>query len=50
MHQEMQKRGYIETYLPFIGEALQEILKLKKEQVSEVIVKLKDVLEKSRKI
>jgi DNA topoisomerase-6 subunit B len=50
MHQEMQKRGYIETYLPFIGEALQEILKLKKEQVADVIVKLKDVLEKSRKI
>lgn len=50
IHQELQKRGYIETYLPFIGEAFQDILKLKKEQVSDVLVKLKDVLEKSRKI
>ena len=50
IHQELQKRGYIETYLPFIGEALKDILKLKKEQVSDVLVKLKDVLEKSRKI
>jgi DNA topoisomerase-6 subunit B len=50
MHQELQKRGYIETYLPFIGEALEEILKLKKDQVADVLDKLKDVLEKSRKM
>ena len=50
IHQELQKRGYIETYLPFIGEALQDILKLKDAQVSDVLEKLKDVLEKSRKI
>jgi DNA topoisomerase-6 subunit B len=50
MHMELQKRNYIETYLPFIGEALKEILKLKNDQVSDVIVKLKDVLERSRKI
>jgi DNA topoisomerase-6 subunit B len=50
INQELQKRGYIETYLPFIGEALQDILKLKDAQVSDVLEKLKDVLEKSRKI
>jgi len=50
IQQELAKRTYIETYLPYIGEALQEILVLKKKQVSTVIAKLKRVLEKSRKI
>lgn len=48
--QEMVKRGYIETYLPYIGEALQEILDLKDGQVRTVISRLKDVLEKTRHI
>jgi DNA topoisomerase-6 subunit B len=48
--QEMAKRSYIETYLPFIGEALQEILSLKQRQVDTVVTKLERVLEKSRKI
>ncbi|MCJ7778697.1 MAG: hypothetical protein MUP16_10325, partial [Sedimentisphaerales bacterium] len=46
--QELDKRRYIETYLPYIGEALQEILALKQKQVDTVIAKLKRVLERSR--
>jgi DNA topoisomerase-6 subunit B len=48
--QELVKRGYIETYLPFIGEALQEILTLKDEQVKTIVSRLKEVLEKTRQI
>lgn len=47
---EMAKRGYIETYLPYIGEALQEILTLKDDQVKTVVSRLKEVLEKTRQI
>jgi DNA topoisomerase-6 subunit B len=47
---EMQKRGYIETYLPFIGEALKEILILKDDQVKTIVSRLKEVLEKTRQI
>ncbi len=47
---EMVKRGYIETYLPAIGEALQDILNLKDKQVATVVGRLKDTLEKSRKM
>jgi DNA topoisomerase-6 subunit B len=50
IQQEMDKRRYIETYLPYIGEALQHILSLKQRQVNTVTTKLKRVLEKSRKI
>lgn len=50
IRQEMVKRSYIETYLPYIGEALQEILLLKDEQVKTVVSRLKDVLEKTRQI
>lgn len=50
IQQEMDKRRYIETYLPYIGEALQHILSLKKKQVDTVTTKLKRVLEKSRKL
>jgi DNA topoisomerase-6 subunit B len=50
IQQEMDKRRYIETYLPYIGEALQHILSLKKRQVDNVVTRLKRVLEKSRKI
>lgn len=47
---EMIKRNYIETYLPHIGEALRDILNLKDKQVTNVVEKLKDTLEKSRKM
>jgi len=50
IRQEMAKRSYIETYLPYIGEALQEILSLRQKQVDTVVTKLERVLEKSRKI
>jgi DNA topoisomerase-6 subunit B len=50
IQQELAKRSYIETYLPYIGEALQDILALKRRQVDVVVAKLKKVLEKSRKI
>ncbi len=50
IQQEMAKRSYIETYLPAIGEALRDILALKDKQVSSVVNKLKDTLEKSRKL
>ncbi len=48
--QEMIKRGYIETYLPHIGEALRDILALKNKQVDTLVSRLKETLEKSRKI
>ncbi len=48
--QEMVKKSYIEIYLPYIGEALQEILALKDGQVRTVISRLKEVLEKTRQI
>ena len=47
--QELQKRNYIQTYLPHIGEALRDILVLKDKQVDIVVEKLRDVLERSRK-
>ena len=48
--QELAKRSYIETYLPYIGEALKDILSLKQKQVDTVIAKLEKVLEKTRTI
>jgi DNA topoisomerase VI subunit B len=48
--QELMKRGYIETYLPHIGEALRDILDLKEKEVAQVVEKLKIVLEKTRKV
>lgn len=50
IQQELVKRSYIQTYLPYIGEALADILTLKKRQVDTVIGRLKVVLEKSRKM
>ncbi|MFC1737872.1 DNA topoisomerase VI subunit B [Planctomycetota bacterium] len=50
IQREIKKRSYIETYLPYIGEALQEILSLKKSQRNTLISKLDKVLEKSRRI
>lgn len=50
IREEMIKRGYIETYLPHIGQALRDILSLKDTQVEKVVEKLKYTLEHSRKI
>ncbi|MEJ5260498.1 MAG: DNA topoisomerase VI subunit B [Anaerohalosphaeraceae bacterium] len=50
IHTEMLKRSYIETYLPYIGEALRDILALKENQVHDVQEKLKHILEKTRSI
>lgn len=47
--QELKKQGYIEKYIPAIGEALRDILGLSDRQVGAVCRDLKDVLERSRK-
>jgi hypothetical protein len=44
---ELKKRSYIDKYIPHIGEALQEMLKLSDAEKDKVIVKLRDTLEKS---
>jgi DNA topoisomerase-6 subunit B len=49
IRKELQKRTYIEKYIPAIGEALRDILDLKDRQVTIVCNQLKTVLEKSRK-
>ena len=49
LHRELQKRSYIEKYIPAIGEALRDILELKDKQVDRWCNSLKDVLERSRK-
>ena len=46
---EFDKRNYIETYIPHIGIALQEILDLSDAQRDGTIKTLDDVLQKSRK-
>jgi DNA topoisomerase-6 subunit B len=45
-----KKKAYIEKYLPHIGIALREILKLNKAQEGKVVRILTDILEKSRKM
>lgn len=45
---ELKKRGYIERFIPHVAEALQELLKLKKEEKEEIEEDLKVVLEKTR--
>jgi DNA topoisomerase-6 subunit B len=49
MNQEMKKRGYIEKYIPAIGEALRDILELNDRDVAKVCNNLKHVLERTRK-
>jgi len=48
--EEMVKRGYIETYLPHIGQALKDILTLKDNQVDSVLTKLTTILERTRSL
>jgi len=50
IQREMARRSYIETYLPYIGEALEEILSLKKTQTTRVVNKLEKILERTRKL
>jgi DNA topoisomerase-6 subunit B len=50
IQQEMDRRRYIETYLPYIGEALRHILSLKQRQVDSVVSRLKTILERSRRV
>ena len=46
--EEAKKRSYIDTYIPQIGVALQDILDLTNEARDKAVAKLKDVLERSR--
>ena len=47
---ELKKRSYIDKYIPHIGEALQEMLGFGEKEKEKVVVKLRDTLEKSRKL
>ncbi len=47
---EHKKREYITTYIPHIGQALQEILELSDGQTQKTVKNLTTVLEKSRKM
>jgi DNA topoisomerase-6 subunit B len=44
-----RKRSYIEKYIPYIGEALQEILSINQARRTRLEGKLKDLLERSRR-
>lgn len=46
--EEARKANYIDTYIPFIGEALQEMLKLNDKQKDNVVNTLRETLEKTR--
>jgi DNA topoisomerase VI subunit B len=48
LHQEYDRRAYIEKYLPHIGVALQDILSLSDSERDSTMTKLDDVLHKSR--
>ena len=49
LKREYDKREYIETYIPHIGIALQEILDLTAKERDETVATLEDVLHRSRK-
>lgn len=49
LESEFKKRGYIEKYIPHIGQALRDILALDEKQVQKCVGNLTSVLEKSRK-
>ena len=48
LHEEYDRRAYIEKYLPHIGVALQDILALSNDERDSTVKKLDDVLHKSR--
>ena len=47
---EFKKRAYIEKYIPYIGEALQEILSFSNRKKDQTVANLKTILERSRKM
>jgi len=47
---EFKKRAYIEKYIPHIGDALRDILGLSERRRDQTVGKLKDILERSRKM
>jgi len=47
---ERKKREYIEQYIPYIGEALRDILALSAREEKQTVKTLTDVLERSRKM
>jgi DNA topoisomerase-6 subunit B len=47
---ELKKRSYIDKYIPHIAEALQQMLGFGEKEKERVVVKLRDTLEKSRKM
>jgi DNA topoisomerase-6 subunit B len=50
LHQEYDRRAYIEKYLPHIGVALQDILALSNAERDSTVAQLDDVLQKSRSL
>lgn len=48
LHDEYDRRSYVDTYLPHIGVALQDILALSNDERDATLHKLDDVLHKSR--
>jgi len=47
---EMKKRAYIEKYIPHIGDALKDILALSERRRDQAVDRLKQILERSRKM
>jgi DNA topoisomerase-6 subunit B len=47
-HDAAQKQSYIQKYIPHIGLALKEILRLSDKQEEKIVVTLRDTLERSR--
>lgn len=47
---ERKKRDYIQTYMPSVAEALRDILNLKDRQTRQVETRLREVLERTRKV
>jgi len=48
IHAESAKRGYIETYIPYVSEALRELVGFKESEEEKVKALLKEILEKHR--
>ncbi|MBW3022622.1 DNA topoisomerase VI subunit B [Candidatus Woesearchaeota archaeon] len=50
VHDALKKKGYIEKYLPHVGQALKELLQLSEKEESRINDSLKEILEKTRSI
>lgn len=46
----LKKKGYIEKYLPYVGEGLKELLNLSEKEAERINSALAEILEKTRKI